>query len=171
MTSRTLQLTIEPLTAEIFKPFGDVIEANESKAHCSINGGFAERFHDLMWVDTAEDGGHPIVSIFKALPRTFPMSLSVMERHTLGSQAFMPLGTMPFLVVVAESGPAPKVQDLRCFMVASGQGVNYARGTWHHPLIALEVPSTFLVIDRGGPSSQSDCEVITLETDGLIPVR
>jgi ureidoglycolate lyase len=28
--------------------------------------------------------------------------------------------------------------------------VSYAAGTWHHPLIALEATSDFLVVDRGG---------------------
>jgi ureidoglycolate lyase len=34
--------------------------------------------------------------------------------------------------------------------------VNYHRGVWHHPLIALDGVSDFLVIDRGGPGSNCD---------------
>jgi ureidoglycolate lyase len=63
-----------------------------------------------------------------------------------------------FLVVVAPAGPAFSPADLRCFMARAGQGVNYAAGTWHHPLIALDGGGDFVVIDRGGPHAVDDCE-------------
>lgn len=28
--------------------------------------------------------------------------------------------------------------------------MNYAKGVWHHPLIALDEVSDFIVVDRGG---------------------
>ncbi|MEM7073073.1 MAG: ureidoglycolate lyase [Pseudomonadota bacterium] len=31
--------------------------------------------------------------------------------------------------------------------------MQYAKGTWHHPLIALEAAQEFLVIDRIGPGN------------------
>jgi hypothetical protein len=34
--------------------------------------------------------------------------------------------------------------------LGQGRGVAYNRGTWHHPLLALEAVSDFLVVDRGG---------------------
>jgi ureidoglycolate lyase len=69
----------------------------------------------------------------------------------LGSQAFMPLAALPYLVVVAPGGDAPQLQALRCFLAAPGQGVNYARGTWHHPLLSMGQTSDFLCMDREGP--------------------
>ena len=150
------RLQPEPLTAAAFRPFGDVIEARDAGAHHTINGGFAERFHDLAQIDTAEAGGRPLLNIFRAVPRPLPLQLSEVERHQLGSQAFMPLAPMRFLVVVALAGPAPRADQLRCFMAAPGQGVNYARGTWHHPLLALAAGGDFLVIDRGGPAAAAD---------------
>jgi ureidoglycolate lyase len=163
MTATRTTLTIQPLTAEAFRPFGDVIEARDTAPHFTINQGFAERYHDLAHIDTAGEGGHAIVSLFKALPRDFPMAIEQMERHPLGSQAFVALAPAPFLVVVASPGAAPGPQDLRCFLAQAGQGVNYARGTWHHPLIALDVPGDFLVIDRGGPAVPGNCEAVELE--------
>lgn len=157
------RLTIEPLTAEAFRPFGDVIEVSDAARHFTINEGFAERYHDLAPVDTASEGGRTLVSIFKARPRSFPMAIAVMERHPLGSQAFVALAPVPFLVVVAAPTGVPGPQNLRCFLAAPGQGVNYARGTWHHPLIALDVPGDFLVIDRGGLAGQSNCDEVALE--------
>ena len=78
-----------------------------------------------------------------------------------------PLAPMRFLVVVALAGPAPRADQLRCFMAAPGQGVNYARGTWHHPLLALDAGGDFLVIDRGGPAAAADCEVLSLVAAGV----
>ena len=34
--------------------------------------------------------------------------------------------------------------------------VNYHAGTWHHPLLALDGISDFLVIDRAGPGNNCD---------------
>nr|WP_315184890.1 ureidoglycolate lyase [uncultured Albidiferax sp.] len=151
-------LAIEPLTVEAFRPFGDVIAASDSARHFTINDGFAERYHDLASIDVASGGGRAILSIFKALPRSLPMQLVLLERHPLGSQAFMPLSGLPYLVVVAEARPVPNLAQVRCFRAAPGQGVNYARGTWHHPLIALQSPSDFLVVDRGGAPGDANCD-------------
>ncbi|MFT6590817.1 MAG: ureidoglycolate lyase [Rhodoferax sp.] len=167
MTSLPHFLTIEPLTVATFAPFGDVIEVSDNAQHFAINAGYAERYHDLAQLDVAVGGGRPIVSIFRAQPRQFPLQLSLLERHPLGSQAFVALSTLPFLVVVAPAGVTPPLVQLRCFRAASGQGVNYARGIWHHPLIALQVPSDFLVLDRGGQASDANCDIYPISDQSL----
>lgn len=141
----------EVLTAAAFAPFGDVIEVRDSAQRLQINQGHAERYHDLASVDLAGQGARALISIFRSQPRQFPLFLNVLERHPLGSQAFMPLAALPYLVVVATGVEAPDLQGLRCFIAAPGQGVNYARGIWHHPLLSLEASTDFLVVDRGGP--------------------
>jgi ureidoglycolate lyase len=160
-------LTIEPLSPEAFKPFGDVIEASDAARHFSINDGYAERYHDLARVDVSSGGGHALINIFRAKPRSLPFALELLERHPLGSQAFMPLSPLPYLVVVAPAAAAPELTDVRCFQAAPGQGVNYARGTWHHPLIALHAFCDFLVIDRGGATDDSNCDVFPLSSSSL----
>lgn len=152
-------LRVEPLSAAAFAPFGQVIEARGS--HQLINDGNAERFHDLAQIDTTADGGRTLVNIFRARPRALPLRLSLVERHQLGSQLFMPLSPQRFLVVVAAAGPAPQADDLRCFVAGEGQGVNLSRGTWHHPLLALGDGGDYLVIDRG--SNADDCDVLALD--------
>jgi ureidoglycolate lyase len=152
-------LPIEPLRAETFRAFGEVIEAGGSAQQFVINEGFATRFHDLAKVDVGADAGQVGLSIFQAQPRTLPLQLCVMERHPLGSQAFVAMSELPFLVVVAPPSARLQVDQIRCFLAAACQGVNYARGTWHHPLIALERPSQFLVIDRCGGSGSNLDEV------------
>ena len=162
-----MQVLTEPLSAEAFAPFGDVIEVSDSARHFSINAGYAERYHDLARVDVASAGGRPLISIFRARPRTLPLALTLLERHPLGSQAFMPLSRLPYLVVVAPAADAtrPDLSRLRCFLAGPGQGVNYAAGTWHHPLLALQAECDFLVVDRGGAATDHNCDEFPL--DGL----
>ena len=168
MSPQPRTIPTEPLTAAAFAPFGDLIAARADVKTFAINEGFATRFHDLARVDVAERGGAVCVSIFQALPRAMPMCLSVMERHPLGRQAFVAMGELPFLVVVA---PATEVLDLgriRCFVARAGQGVNYARGVWHHPLIALQRPCDFLVIDRsGGEAGHSNLDEVDVRAAAL----
>ena len=156
-------LRAEPLSAEAFKPYGDVIEANDAVQRYGVNRGDAMRYHDLAKVDVLAGGGRPIISLFRAQPHALPLRLTMMERHPLGSQAFVPLGPQPYLVVVSFAGPPPEPTQLRCFMAAPGQGINYARGTWHHPLLALQATSDFLVVDRGGPPLPANCDEHPLE--------
>ena len=145
-------LPVEPLTRAAFRPFGDVVEA-AGAAQFEINEGAAIRFHDLARIDVAAEGGRPLVNIFRARPLPLPLTVAMVEKHPLGSQAFIPLAPAPFLVVVAPPGDAVRPAGLRAFLAAAGQGVNYAPGVWHHPVIALDRPTDFLVIDRGGPGA------------------
>lgn len=142
-------LRVEPLTAAAFAPFGDVVTI-EGARHFPINGGTCERFHDLARIDVAAEGGRPIVSIARAQPARLPVPIRLVERHPLGSQIFLPLAPARFLIVVAAAVASPTIADLRAFLAAPGQGVNYARNTWHHPLIALDRETDFLIVDRGG---------------------
>ena len=155
-------LTPEPLTAEAFAPFGDVIEASAATA-MPINYGWTTRFDALA--DVAVGDGRATISIFRSKPLAPPV-LKIFERHPLGSQAFMPLQGRPFLVAVAPPGDFDAAK-VRVFRAAATQGVNYARGTWHHFLLALDAESDFLVVDRdGGPGENLD-EIELAETDWI----
>jgi ureidoglycolate lyase len=148
-------LPVERLTRAGFAAFGDVIEIAGSR-HYTINDGHAERHHDLARVDVGESGGRPLINIFRARPWPLPLMVAMVERHPLSSQAFIPLAPAPFLLVVAAAGDAPGPDALRAFVTDGTQGVNYARGTWHHPVLALDHVTDFLVVDRGGPGENCD---------------
>ncbi len=150
-----INLKPEPLTREAFAPFGDVIETPGAE-HFSINEGTTERFHDLAAVDVAEAGGRTLINIFRGQQRDLPLAIRMMERHPLGSQAFIPTGPHQWLAVVAPMGEPPNPADLRAFIAGAGQGLNYHRGVWHHPLIALDAVSDFVVVDRGGAGENCD---------------
>jgi ureidoglycolate lyase len=157
----------EPLTAEAFAPFGQVIEATDRAERLDINFGNTIRFHDLADIDVGDDQGRPIVSIFRGQPLIPPL-LRIFERHPVGSQAFIPLDGRPFLVAVAPPG-AFDAGKVRLFRAAGTQGVNYAKGVWHHFLLPLEADSDFLVIDRDGPGDNLD--EIELDDDSAVLVQ
>jgi ureidoglycolate lyase len=145
-------ILVERLTRESFADFGDVI-ATGGAAHFTINDGTAERYDDLAKVDVASEGGRPRVSIFIAQPRPRPIAIRMLERHPLGSQAFMPLDGRDYVVVVAPAGTIVRSAEVRAFRADGSQGVNFRRGVWHHPLLVLAAGSRFLVIDRAGPDA------------------
>lgn len=166
-TTSVLRLRPVPLTRDLFAPFGDVIET-QGHPHYAINSGYAERYSDLAQIDVGEHDGQVRVNIFHALPRDLPIPVRMVERHPLSSQMFVGLAGQRFLVVVARPGHRPAPKDLHAFVTNGRQGVNYARGTWHHPLIAYGAASDFLVVDRGGPGRNLDevffgDEEVTLE--------
>lgn len=147
-------LRVEPLSRAAFAPFGDVIELAGAR-HYPINGGSCERYHDLAKVDVAEQGGRPLINVFRGQARDLPITISMMERHPLGSQAFLPLGETEYLIVVAPPGELDPAA-VRAFLSTGWQGVNYHRGVWHHPLLALHHTSDFIVVDRGGQGHNCD---------------
>lgn len=153
-------LAPEPLSARAFAAFGDVIEIADRAARW-INAGTCERFDDLAQIDVAADGGRPLISIFRAAPRTLPFRIEQLERHPLSSQAFYPLDRRPFLIVVAAGHGTPQASEVRAFLSSGSQGVNYRRNTWHHQLLAIGATCEFLVVDRGGPGE--NCELLTVE--------
>lgn len=149
MTAR--RLAPEPLTAEAFRPFGEVIETQGAETRV-INEGYALRRHALASVE-AGPGGRAILSIFEATRRPFPLVIDMLERHPLASQAFFPLSPEDWLVVVAEGDAEPDPATLRCFRATGAQGVNYRAGAWHFPVLILAERQDFLVADRDGPGA------------------
>ena len=148
-------IKIEPLTAEAFLEFGDVIEVNESEENFAINGGTTRRYHNLATAVATGEDACTIISVFRASPFDIPFELDMMERHPQGSQAFVPLKPSRFVVVVAPNDNG-KPGTPRAFLAASGQGVNYFLGTWHGTLRVLDQQTDFLVIDRDGEGPNLD---------------
>ena len=138
-----------PLTAENFSPFGEVIEL-ESARQILINQGLTTRFHDLLSIDVKDQQGHAIVNVFRSSPLPLPHRVITMERHPLGSQAFLPMASHPFLILVALPGDTITAGDLKLFRTNGKQGINFFKNTWHHFQIVLDHTQDFLVIDRGG---------------------
>ena len=142
----TQEVLIQPLTVDAFAPFGDVIDCAGAPDKI-INQGKCGRFHNRARIDFA--GGATGISLFQAELRTLPLELDMMERHPLGSQAFIPMSLDPFLVIVApDDGGVPK-QPL-AFRTEPGQAINFHRNTWHGVLTPISGTGQFAVIDRIG---------------------
>lgn len=146
----TRTVRTDPLTPTAFAPFGDVLDATGPPDRI-INQGLCGRYHDRARMDFGPQGRAGI-SIFRAEPRALPYRLDLVERHPDGSQAFIPMSLVSFLVIVApDDGGKPGRP--RAFLTAPGQGINLLRGTWHGVLTPLAAPGLFAVVDRIGDTA------------------
>ena len=151
----TITLQPQPLTKERFSPYGDVIESVVDRK-AAMNAARFERFDDLCSIDMT-DGGRVAVSIARCRVATsLPYRFDMVERHPLGSQAFVPLTPCKMVVVVAPPEESVEASELRAFVTNGRQGINYHRGTWHMPLIAFDAGQEFLIIDRAGDVPNCD---------------
>ena len=159
-------MIIKPIniSKENFSEFGDLI-SSENINPIDINEGYAKRFDDLAKVSTEKNQGKTCISIFSALKRSFPMKIDMMEKHPLGSQAFIPMKETTFLTFVAPEGEKPNLEKIESFIVPKGKGVNYKAGVWHFPLISTE-DMDFLVVDRKG--SGDNLVIENLEKEEII---
>jgi len=143
-------LQLKPLTAEAFEPFGDVIQM-QGVVPEHINNGQTQKYADQALIDSSKGDGHSTVHLYRSQPATLPLLIKQLERHPLGSQAFMPLHQHPFPVIVAPPGDKPDIRAIRGFISNGEQGINLRRGIWHHYQVSLGGVCDYLVIDRGGP--------------------
>jgi ureidoglycolate lyase len=131
----------------------------------NINNGYAKRFDNIANLNTTSENGKTTISIFSALKRIFPMKIDMMEKHPLGSQAFIPMKETTFLTLVAPQGDEPDLNKIESFIIPIGIGINYNPGTWHFPLISTE-DMNFLVVDRKG--SGDNLIIKNLENEKII---
>jgi ureidoglycolate lyase len=151
-----LHLSVRPLEAEAFAPYGTVVEStlngrwiNDGNAWCSEAGPLA----------LDGNGGRAMLAVFRARGRALTGPWHELERHRHGTQTFLPMGPGPCVLLVARGPAAPDTSKLAAFVTRPGQGWTLAPGTWHHGLIALE-DTDVAVIERQGP--EPDCEVFHL---------
>ena len=149
-----ITLTPQLLTAEAFAPFGDVIET-QNRDFFLINNGSTQRYHQIANVDLDKQGS-AIISIFRATSLNMPLPILMLEKHPLGSQAFIPMQDSAFLIVVAPESKSIDPTEIKAFISHGKQGINYRRNVWHHPILALNDNDDFLVIDRAGPGNNCD---------------
>ena len=138
----------KPITKENFKKFGDMITTADIRP-IEINNGYAKRYDRIANLNTKKENGESTISIFSALKRSFPMKVDMMEKHPLGSQAFIPMKETSFLVFVAPRGSKPNLKKIESFRIPKQTGINLNPGIWHFPLISTK-NMNFLVVDRKG---------------------
>ena len=160
-----IEITPKLITKENFIKFGDMI-ATKDLIPIEINNGYAKRYDGIANLNTSKENGKTTISIFSALKRTFPMKIDMMEKHPLGSQAFIPMKETTFLAFVAPKGEKPDLEKIEAFIIPPGIGINYNPGTWHFPLISTE-NMNFLVVDRKGSGDNLVIENLDKENINL----
>jgi ureidoglycolate lyase len=151
-------LACQPLTAPAFSPYGEVLNLFEP-ANQTINQGTSGRLDLPNGLDLTGQQGQAVLAVFHALAQNPAGPCQLLERHQWGSQTFVPLTGARCRLLVALGHDQPDLRTLRCFEVTGQQGFTLHKGTWHHPLMALD-NGAFLVLERQGPSE--DCEIHSL---------
>lgn len=149
-------LHAQPLDDTSFAPYGHVVEAGTAGRW--INDGNAWR-SDAGPLALAAEGGQPVLAVFRATARAAAGPWHELERHRLGTQSFLPLGTARCVLLVAQGDSAPDPATLAAFVTRPGQGWTLATATWHHALIVLEDVDV-AVLERA--ADVSDCEIAHL---------
>jgi ureidoglycolate lyase len=151
-------LTARPIERHSFAPHGWLIDAASGMGR-AINGGSSQRFDDVSELAFDAEGGRPCLAIFRAQPRDLSGPWQEMERHRLGTQTFIPLGGIRYVVLVAGRGERPDPAALTAFLVGGHQGITLRPGTWHHALLALD-GGDFIVLERR--AAHVDCDIAHL---------
>ncbi len=144
-----MEIVAEPLTAEAFAPFGEVIPVPETPGRTY----YEEALGNLR------PAARPSLSV-SLRPETpdRPLRAEMLERHEFSSQTFMPLDVARWLVVVAPHAATggPDQSAIRAFVATGRQGVTYRPNTWHHGLTVLDRPGRFAVFmwRDGGPGDE-----------------
>lgn len=155
-------LRTEPLTAQAFAPFGQVLQTPQSGDR-NMNQGTAVRLDRCAALVSTRSDCPPNLAMVRSLPQAMPLKMRLLERHPCSSQAFIPLQCSRYLVIVAPTAAdgRPDWAGLRAFVATAGQGINYAAGTWHHPFTALDTPADLAMLAWEDGSSR-DCEEVPL---------
>ena len=151
-----------PLSAEAFAPFGQVVSAGLQPGS-SANQGTAVRFDFCADLQSTRPGARANLAVFRSVARTLPYEVTLLERHPCSTQVFIPMLVSRYLVCVAPTlaDGGPDVARLMSFICFPGQGVAYAPGTWHQPMVALDEPGEFTML-AWEDGTALDCEVRSL---------
>ena len=161
-----------PITSSNFAPFGWLASGeNFGNAQVRpINDGTSLRLDDCGELSLTALDGQACLALFRAQAQDLTQPCLSLERHRLGTQTFIPMGGVRYVMLVARGDTEPDVATLTAFLVKGHQAVTLRADTWHHGLIALDA-GDFMVIERR--SNVLDCEVATLKQSvylsGLLP--
>ncbi|KAJ1942506.1 Allantoicase, partial [Linderina pennispora] len=121
------RITVEKLTIDSFKPYGDVVQLEGHHNIVIANQGTAKRVNNVATLTNlrpqplpALQRASPNMCIFSSAPRPTTaghFTVSLLERHPFSSQVFMPImqegvesdpDAPSYIVIVAENGADDK---------------------------------------------------------------
>ena len=132
----TLKVKIQPLTAELFRPYGEVLKPKQ-----------------LIYPETEE--GRVAMEMLTMKYRASAKKMDQLAIHFSYNQTFIPVQGSLVLVVAPpprnrEAGPSGyelAYEKVAAFMVDPGQAAFIYKGTWHNAL-TLGSECTFLNVTR-----------------------
>ena len=133
-----MKLIVEPLAAEPFAPFGEVLTIPEPTGRAYFDRALSN----------LRTSARPSLSLScKQDLSSLPLVARQMERHEFSSQSFVPIEAGRWLIVVAPHarGGGPDMHGARAFVAGPRQGVTYGANVWHHPLTILDRPAAFAI--------------------------
>jgi ureidoglycolate lyase len=158
-----MRIMAEPLTVEAFAPFGAVVQAPAAPGRVFVGDTLANaRPHAPVCLSVATVP--PLAEL--------PLVVNVLERHEFSSQTFVPLRVSRYLVLATLDAPGggPDLLRLKAFIARAGQGVTYAKGTWHHPVTVLDEPGEFAVLMwRDGTKGDEEFVPVATPLEILVP--
>lgn len=133
------------------------------------NLGTALRFDDVCeLMNTRAEAAALKVKVFRSRPVPLERRpLSILEKHPCSTQVFVPMNASRFIVLVALGGERPDRSTLAAFVAHGAQGISYGPGVWHHPMIALDVETDFVVFAYED-GTEEDCVVVDVDRDGQL---
>jgi ureidoglycolate lyase len=125
------------------------------------NLGTALRFDDVVDCVNSRPGDAALkVKVFRSRPVPRERrALALLEKHPHSTQLFVPMNASRYIALVALGGDHPDLSTLQAFVAHGPQGISYAPGVWHHPMLTLDSETDFVVFihENGEPA---DCVVV-----------
>ena len=142
-------LTVEPMTEDSFKPFGEVWSAPQKPSDRRI----------LFPTSYSHDGQSTVHVIWQPQDG---LKFDQLERHFGVTQSFVQLsGGTSVVCVAAPTDPdnlydIPSPEDVRAFLIDPSVGFSFRRGTWHSldRYILNDVGATFLILNSNPNPTQ-----------------
>ena len=128
MMSRLVEVAVEPLSPSAFTPFGTLVGAGAEPP--ALDWGTLQ-----TWMTPFDVDGPAQMTLCRY--HREPVEWSRMERHLGVTQAFLPLGGVASIMVVAppsdlaDRTALPPPDSVRAFRMDGSAGVVLHRGTWH----------------------------------------
>ena len=181
MSISVRNVTSEPLNADQFAPFGDVLAPRETRLDNRdlLAMGYARMSDDVAdsrlddfdvldyWGGIANISQEPM-RLGYLRPKKRDLAFSWFERHLKGTQTFVPLKGARSVIAVAppyeSNNPEelPKLDEVRAFVLDGSMGINLHPGTWHWTPFPLDDQSDFIILVRESVA-EDDLNFIDLE--------
>ena len=137
---QTVKIKVEPLEAEIFAPFGQIIHTFEEGKPEKVKGDYATGAYPV----TAERGEEPrdAPGFYAQNENRVPLSEGLQRAHfafhTDAGQSFFPSKHRPTVFLVGAIQPTLPAEELRAFYSDGSVGVCLRLGVWHTMPICVD---------------------------------